>query len=62
MPCDSEVQRIVEVYHFTKFLQAVIDAVKNAVVLHPLLVRGFCRDDREDAGRAFLPVTVYYFL
>lgn len=62
MPCDSEVQRIVEVYHFTKFLQAVIDAVKNAVVLLPLLARGFCRNDRKEEGSTFLPVTVGYFL
>ena len=47
---------------FVRLCQAVIDAVQEAVILFPLLVWGFCRDDREKACRAFPSVTVCYLL
>ena len=58
MPCDGEVQRITETHHFAQLLQVVIDAVQDTVILPPLLVRSFCRDDREEEGRAFPLVSV----
>jgi len=62
MPCDSEVQRITKLHHLAQFLQAVIDAVQEAVILSPLFARVFCRDDGEEEERAFLPVAVRYLL
>ena len=62
MPCDGEVQRITKLHHLAQFLQAVIDAVQEAVILSPLFARVFCRDDGEEEERAFLPVAVRYFL
>ena len=50
MPCNGEVQRITESYLFAQFLQVVIDAVQKAVILFPLLVRGFCRNDGGRGG------------
>ena len=58
MPCDGEVQRIIEFHHLAQLLQVVIDAVQDTVILPPLLVRGFCRDDGEEEGRAFPFVAV----
>lgn len=58
MPCDCQVQRITEFHHLAKLLQVVIDAVQNTVILPPLLVRGFCRNDGEEEGRAFPFVAV----
>ena len=58
MPCNSEVQGITEFHHFAQLLQAVIDAVQDAVILLPLLTWGLCRDDGEKKGCAFPFVTV----
>ena len=62
MPCNREVQRITETHHIAQLLQAVIDAVQDAIVLFPLLSRIFCRDDGEEEGRAFPFVSVRDFL
>ena len=62
MPCDSEVQRIIESYHLAQLFQTVIDAVQDAIVLLPLFARAFSRNEREEEGRTFPFVTVDYFL
>ena len=60
MAGDRKVQRVTEFHHLAQLLQVIIDAVQEAVILPPLLARGFCRNDGKEEARAFPPVAVCY--